>query len=205
MLLFRRQYATYFEGSQEKLYFDYVSKLIREKYPYIQIKFNSYKNINALSKSSTGRNKIAFFDYDMNDKEFRKRIEKDNKIKIYYSNISFDLWLLLHKTSYSKSVMSAHDYDKDIKRWYNFNSIKNNNKIENIKEEENIKKILQQINLEDIKYAIGNAKSIMDRKLEKDKIIINNKFVYYDNPATNVYEFLESLFVEIKKDTNIEI
>lgn len=24
MLLFRRQYATYFEGSQEKLYFDYV-------------------------------------------------------------------------------------------------------------------------------------------------------------------------------------
>ena len=199
MTRFNRQYVAYFEGLQEKLYFNYIAELIKKEYPNIQIKFNSIKNLPALSRNSTIMKKIAIYDYDMNEVEFRKRANINKNIEIYYSNVCFDLWLLLHKTMYEKVVNSPSDYENDIKKFYALN-----NNV-NIKQERIINKILEQISLDEVKNAIKNSKNIINRKLNNDFIKINNKFGYYDNPATNLYEFFDSLFSEINKEIGIVI
>ncbi len=202
---FIRRYITYFDGLQEELYFNHVAKLIREKNPNLQVKFEKKKNIDGLAKSSTAMRKIAIYDYDMNKEEFKKRAQYSKSIDLYYSNISFDLWLLLHKMPYNMVVSSPHDYIKDVRKCYNLNSARSSKKIEDIKEEKNIKKVLEQITLEDVKYAIDNARNIMDNKLKGDVIVLNSKFKYYDNPATNLHEFFEKLFKEIEEETGIII
>ena len=88
MTRFNRQYVAYFEGLQEELYFNHISELIKKEYSNIQIKFKSIKNLSTLSRNSTIMKKIAIYDYDMNEVEFRKRANINKNIKIYYSNNS---------------------------------------------------------------------------------------------------------------------
>lgn len=59
----------------------------------------------------------------MNEEEFKKRAQYSKSIDLYYSNISFDLWLLLHKMPYNMVVSSPHDYIKDVRKCYNLNTI----------------------------------------------------------------------------------
>ena len=85
-------YLCYFEGNQEEKYFKHFSKLLKENFDDVTIKFNKVKNLNVLQKASSQMPKVAIFDYDNNKKEF------ENNLKyIAYSSLNFDLWLLLHK------------------------------------------------------------------------------------------------------------
>ena len=96
-----------------------------------------------------------------------------------------------------KSILNNDDYQAEIRKEYRLGDT------DNIKKYENIKKILNQINLEDIERAIKNANEIMNAKLEDDKIkIIKGKkpFYYYDNPSMNIHNFFEKLLGEIAKN-----
>ena len=189
--MIKREYRCYYEGLQEEMYFNHIANAIKERNSNIAVKFRRIPKLKSLVNASTDVPKIAVFDYDFNQIEFEKNVRLCSKVKIAYTSVNFDLWLLLHKKKYNKVVQSSHAYIDLIRKEYGLNVTTD------IKKEENIRKILQQINIEDVKVAINNANQIMKSKVRNDRIIINSQFFYYDNPSMSINEFFEKLFVDI--------
>ncbi len=144
-----------------------------------------------LDISSTNVKKIAVFDYDLNKKDFEDKVKMCKHTEILYSNLNFDLWLLLHKRTFEKNVQNNDAYVKMIRREYNLEENAN------IKSKINMEKILSQIELYDIKIAINNAEKIMGKKLNEDGIYVKKGFVYYPNPSMSINVFFKELFQEI--------
>jgi len=111
------------------------------------------------------------------------------KIFHAYSNVNFDLWLIIHKEDYYKSVCSNDAYVADVRRIYGLRSR------ENIKSESTIKKILKQITLEDVKSAIERADNIREGKIDTGKMLIGST-VYYSNPDFSIHEFLKVVLAD---------
>ncbi len=188
--MIKREYRCFFEGQQEKMYFNHLRLKINEAKPNVSIKFREVSKLTVLERSVTAVPKIAVFDYDMNKTEFEKKVKICKKTKVLYSNLNFDLWILLHKSKFEKTVQNNSAYIKLVREAYNLS------KNSNIKSKQNIEKILKCIEIEDIKNAIENAEIIMKSKLQKDRIEVNKKFSYYDNPSINVNNFIKELFKE---------
>lgn len=186
--MIKREYRCYYEGQQEEMYFEYVGKKVKEANPNISLKFKKVAKLKTLEKSSTSVPKLAVFDYDLNKVEFEKNVKICKETRILYSNLNFDLWLVLHKVRYEKNVQSNSAYVDLVRKIY---KLKDN---ANIKSQTNIQKILEQIEISDIKRAIQNAEDIMNRKLEEDKMNIKRGFSYYPNPSMNINEFFKELF-----------
>lgn len=197
MSRFNRGFNCYFDGLQEEKYFKHISKKLTEYDREITVKFNKIKKLPTLEKQSSDLKKVAFFDYDRNRVEFERKVLTCKKTKPYYENLNFDLWLLLHKQQYSCCVTNNDDYVGAVRAAYNLpiNA--------DIKTENNIDKILNQIELSDIEFAINNAKEIMAGKDERDRRYVN-KFFYYDNPSMNIHEFIDELLKEVKKSRGID-
>ena len=115
----KREYRCYYEGEQEKKYFEHISKKVREINPSISLKFKKVNKLKVLDESSTDVPKIAVFDYDLNQQEFEKKVKICKRTRILYSNLNFDLWLLLHKKQFGKTVIENDDYIDEIRREYN--------------------------------------------------------------------------------------
>ena len=186
------EYRCFYEGQQEEMYFQHFSKLIKELNPNISIKFKKVAKLNTIESSSTSVPKLAIFDYDLNKIEFEKKVKICKKTRVLYSNLNFDLWLVLHKKKYMKNVQSNDAYVKLIKDYYNLPVTAN------IKNEKNIQKILEQINIEDIKRAITNAEEIMQGKLDNDKIYVKKGFEYYPNPSMSIHKFFKEIFEDLE-------
>ena len=183
-------YLCYFEGNQEEKYFKHFSKLLKENFDDVTIKFNKVKNLNVLQKASSQMPKVAIFDYDNNKKEFENKLKicKKGKIYIAYTSLNFDLWLLLHKKMFNKVVTNNNDYIDLIRKEYDLE------KTDNIKKESNIDKIIEQINIKDIKFAIKNAEKITKNKEGK---ITSNGYIYYNNPSLSIHSFLKDILEKI--------
>ena len=190
--MIKREYRCFFEGQQEKMYFDHLARIVKNVNPNIILKFREMEKLLSLEKSSTNVNKIAVFDYDMNKVEFEKKIKICKKTAILYSNLNFDLWLLLHKEAFNKSVQNNKAYADLIKSKYGLSEKAN------IKAKGSMEKILGQIEIDDIKRAIQNSENIINSKIESEKIFVKKGFYYYDNPSMNINEFLKKLFKEIR-------
>lgn len=187
-----KTYLCFFEGNQEEKYFKHFSRLVKKEFENVTIKFKEVEKLKTLQTSSTQIPKVAVFDYDNNKKEFEDKMKicKKGKIYIAYSNLNFDLWLLLHKKSFNKVVTNNDDYIDLVRKEYGLG------KTDNIKKESNIDKVLGQINLEDVKFAINNANKIMQNKEEHNKIVCEN-YVYYNNPSMSIHSFLEEILENI--------
>lgn len=189
--MIKREYRCFFEGQQEKMYFDFVAKKVKETNSDISLKFKEVAKLKTLDISSTNVKKIAVFDYDLNKKDFEDKVKLCKHTEILYSNLNFDLWLLLHKKMFEKNVQSNDAYVKMIRREYNLEENAN------IKSKVNMEKILNQIEICDIKMAINNAEKIMCKKLDEDAIYVKKGFVYYPNPSMSINVFFSELFYEI--------
>lgn len=187
----KREYRCYYEGEQEKKYFEHISKKVREINPSISLKFKKVNKLKVLDESSTDVPKIAVFDYDLNQQEFEKKVKICKRTRILYSNLNFDLWLLLHKKQFGKTVIENDDYIDEIRREYNLEATSD------IKTASNISRILSQIEISDVKVAIQNAQEIMNKKLDSDKIYVKRNFSYYNNPSMSIHEFFEELFNDL--------
>lgn len=195
---FIRNYVCYYDGQQEEMYFEHFSRIIKENFNNATITFRKVNKLEVLGKMSTNIPKIAVFDHDNNQKEFEKKV-KTNSVESIYTNLNFDLWLLLHKKKFSCSIINNDGYQDEIRKEFGLKST------DNIKNETIIKKILNQIKLKEVEYAIKNANEIMNSKIERDKKIIakgKRKFYYYDNPSMNIHKFFEELLEDIKKNNN---
>lgn len=204
MNLYRKTYLCICEGQQEKLYLKRIAALLK-KWPERVVTFNTMlDNPERLKKTYTEYDNAALFDYDFNEDVFSNNIEICDRLKktnnslkrkssknIYhaYSNVNFDLWLILHKEDYNKSVSKNDAYVANVKRIYGLTPK------ENIKCKSVIDKILAQISLNDVKKAIERANLIRERKLDSDKVLIGSS-ICYPNPDFSIHEFLKAVLVD---------
>ena len=180
------------------MYFDHLAKLIKD-FPKKVVKFNTFiDSPHRLEKRYEEYDSAAIFDYDFNETEFYRNIEICNQLNkklkptkrnsgrhIYhaYSNVNFDLWLILHKQDYNKRVSKNDAYINDVRWVYGLK------RADDIKSEDVINKILGQITLKDVKEAIKRAENIRIIKEESDSKNIFNTLIY-ENPDFSIHEFL---------------
>lgn len=185
----RKEYICFYEGLQEEKYFKRLKELIECQYKNVKVIFKKVEKFEYFITLKTNVKKIAIFDYDCDKTNFETKIKKCLKSNVYilYSNLNFDLWLILHKQLYTTPVLYNDDYQEKVKEIYKLP------KNANIKRESNINKILKQIDLKDIKCAIENAEKIMKKKNQEDYIKLNSKYGYFPNPSLSVQNFLRDL------------
>lgn len=202
-----RNYFCVVEGQQEDIYLKHIAKLLTN-FPERVVKFNT--TLGDAVKLNKGQSlpdydRACFFDHDFKKVEFERNlntcIELDSKNKnkrnksgyrTYhaYSNICFDLWLVLHKEYTTRVVNSADGYVDDVRRIYLSGSNAD------IKEEKVIEKIVSQISLDDVCTAIANAQRIRKSKLHSDKIFTNENNFYYSSPDFSIDVFLNIVLKE---------
>lgn len=198
---YRKTYLCICDGQQETMYLNHVAKLIKD-FPQKVVKFNTFEDSpHRLEKRYEAYDSAAIFDFDHNEVEFKRNIEicdalnkklKPSKRKegrhIYhaYSSVNFDLWLILHKEDYNKSVSRNDAYISDVRRIFGLNQT------DNIKNEEVINKILSQITLDDVKSAIQRAETIRKSKVKADSTKIGSTTIY-SNPDFSIHEFLRAV------------
>ena len=119
-----------------------------------------------------------------------KEANKQIKYSLGYSNISFELWLILHKEPCNKQFISPKQYLPILNRTFDedFQALKE------YKKEDNFKRCLSKLSLDDVKQAIKHANDLMKQK-EQDCTIIKYKGIKYykDNPALNVHEHIQKI------------
>ncbi len=199
MAHYRKTYLCICEGQQEEMYLNHVAGLVKE-FPRKVIKFNTYiDNPHRLAKTYEEYDSVALFDFDFNKVEFERNIEicdrlnkeqkptsrrKGRNIYHAYSNVNFDLWLILHKEDFNRAVNRNDAYISDVRRIYGLSSQ------DDIKSEGVIKNILAQITILEVKAAIQRADEIRNDKLRTDANIVANSEIY-SNPDFSIHEFLK--------------
>lgn len=205
----RRNYFCVVEGQQEIIYLKRIAELFTN-FPERVVKFNPViGNADKLNrkKSLPDYDRVCFFDHDFNQVEFernlntcikldskRKRTKNCPGYRTYhaYSNICFDLWLILHREQgyTTRLVSSADGYIDDVKKIYSLG------KDADIKEEKVMEKIVSQISLDDVRTAIANAQRIRKSKLTSDKILTDESNSYYPPPDFSIDMFLNTVLKE---------
>ena len=196
------------EGETEKLYLQWLQKTINvcESSLYrVSFKCKVEKNPSKYAKSLTvrSRSKVTVthvFDYEgpQHDQEFRnmvKLVKMADKLKnglaykVGYNNLTFEVWLLLHKRSFVKPVIRQQEYLKLINETFNqsFEDMKAYQRVDNFG------RLLENLTLDDVKQAVLYANRIMKR-LKENAIEPQSAegFCYYkENPSLSFHEQIE--------------
>ena len=156
----------------------------------------------------TGKTEIYHIsDYESNDethvREFKetidrmseaKKIGKQINYKFGYSNLTFDLWIVLHNSNCNGSLTHRRLYLQHINRAYN----ENFENMDEYKHENNFKRVLGKMTLQNVKEAVERAKLIMQRNAENGYVLQEYKgYRYYrENPSLAIWEVIERVLVE---------
>jgi hypothetical protein len=190
------------EGNQEKLYFDRLTDIINmEESSKYNVDFRLSSNrggsplqvANKADRTKTSKDDkiIAVFDYDNKEKDFVNALSfcEKKKIQIAYSNLSFELWLLFHKTYTTKTVKSSEQYDKIIRKLYNISE-------SNIKEEKTIDKIMEKIILSDVIQAIKNSEILEKYNQDCGSVLFKSKVYHYEQPSLKIHECIKEVLIK---------
>lgn len=207
------QYFFSVEGHTEELYLKHLQNLINnnEELTY-RVKFDIKvcKSVSSRAKRIVAPYKVNCFhicDYESNSKEHKKifqevleeindvsKINKNLNYKLGYSNYSFELWIVNHKLQCLYPKSNRKQYLEEINKGYN----KNFMSLDQYKEEKNFKKILNEITLEDVVFAIKNGEKIREINTTSNKKKKEfGKFLYFEeNPDMTIHECVKRILLE---------
>lgn len=212
-----KQYYFSVEGYNEKWYFEHLEKLINQSDEavfnakfYIKIDKSPISRIKSINIPVYSGKEIPVFhvmDYESNEdehvKQFKKAVDelaivkqkyRSYKYKFGYSNFAFELWLMLHKRICDFSVADRSKYVGYINSLYgtNFTKLKDN------KNQEAFSKLLEKINLDDVKTAVRNASRVRPYQESIGYRIGDYKgFKYYkENPDLTINECVDIILKE---------
>ena len=216
---FNKTYYIFVEGETERWYFEHLERLINSyefKNQNVKFVIKRIRWPESAAKSVVSIYPVdcfQVFDFegtsDEDETNFERILSEYRDIRKYhsnvnyslgYSNLTFELWMILHRKNIEGHVANKHSYLKYINKAFSKSFISLND----FKDEKNFKAILSEyIHLEDIKIAIRNAEKIRERKvLSKAKANEMCKFKYYiDNPDCTIHECVKTIF----NDCGIEI
>lgn len=120
-----------------------------------------------------------------------KNVGKQINYKFGYSNLTFDLWIILHKIDCRAAITHRKNYVSHLNRAYG----ENFENMDAYKHEVNFKRCLQKISLSDVIAAISRAKEIMKRNEENGYVLQQYKgYTYYrENPSLMIWEPIEKI------------
>ena len=154
------------------------------------------------AKSLVVTNRIQIYhlsDYESDDEvhtqQFKKTMDRMNeaqalgksiKYKFGYSNLTFDLWIILHKIACNACHTHRKHYVREINKAFGTSY----QALDEYKRKENFEACLNQLTLEDANRAVKRAKDIMQRNDDNGYELQNYKgFRYYkENPSCAVWE-----------------
>lgn len=127
--------------------------------------------------------------------EIKESNKLGNMLKYHpgYSNLTFELWMILHKTDCNFLTHRDHHL-RHINRAFE----EEFTELDTYKQRSNFQRILGKISLDDVKAAISRAKNIMQRNEENGLRLLEHKgFKYYsDNPSLTIHESVERILKE---------
>ena len=138
-------------------------------------------------------------DEDVHTEQFLETMDKMKEaqgikqVKYFfgYSNLAFDLWIVLHKSNCNGPKSHRRQYLSDINRAYE----EHFEDMHQYKHENNFKRCLSKLSLEDVKTAIHRAKNIM-KTLEDNQARPRQYkgFKYYtENPSLEIWRVVEKI------------
>ena len=119
-----------------------------------------------------------------------EKLGKSIKYELGYSNINFELWIILHKKDLFGTVGSKAQYLKNINQVYG-------TKFESLNEykvERNFLQVLSKITLDDVKVAIDRAEKITRQRESEGNPIKTCGYEWFDkNPALSVHNVIKKI------------
>ena len=116
--------------------------------------------------------------------------------KFGYSNLTFDLWIVLHKADCFGSLVHRKNYLSHINRAYGeeFESM------DEYKHEDNFKRCLKKLSLDDVIKAVERSEKIMEHNVAVGYVLQKYKgFSYYkENPSLAVWEAIKKVLKDCK-------
>ena len=210
----RNKYYFTVEGHNEDWYFDHLKELIEGNSNYLVkfVKKCQYSPLKFAKRYSSVYNSDLWHirDFESKEPEFQKifkseldELKEVNKTKtgvsyyLGYSNLCFELWMILHKMDFSVPLNNRKQYLQYINSAYK----QNYKKIDDYKDEKEFKKILNSITLNDVKDAVRRAKTIEEKcKYNTYKLIEHSKGIsyYQENPSLSIHKFIEKILNDTK-------
>lgn len=157
-----------------------------------------------------GKTKIVhMFDCESNDEvhttQFKTTLDRMKKVQtlgkqikytIGYSNFTFELWMILHKTDCRCSLTNRTQYLAFINRAYS-------EKFESLaqyKHRDSFERVLGKLDLINVKQAIERAKLITQDNKDKGYTMHEYKGYHYytENPSLSIWESIEDILKECK-------
>lgn len=201
------------EGNFEKLYLRRIKELINEqndaKYN-INFDFSKHqkpggKAVDWLAQSASTITKnpmggsfppVVVADVDFRPERLHRAFEEHGKkVTIAYTNVCFELWILLHQqdSCIPHNLIKASGYDESMTG--SFLGGKPYDKSEG-----QYKGIVKNINLSDVWKAIERADQIVTQNADNQKPVLctyaNDTKVYDSNPDLNIHIFLRNVLIE---------
>lgn len=119
------------------------------------------------------------------------RLKPGVKCALGYSNLTFELWILLHKMDCRRILDNKKQYLDLLNKAYKSEF----ETLGKFKQEKNFKKILESITLEEVKDAVKKAEAIRKQN-EQDSIpiIYKKEYKYFKkNPDCSLQEFIRKI------------
>lgn len=120
-----------------------------------------------------------------------KSLGKQINYRFGYSNMTFDLWIILHKIDCNGSIAHRKSYLTPLNQAYG-ECFQN---MHEYKREVNFKRCLGKLNLSDVLGAVNRAKAIMQKNHNIGYALHQyNGYEYYkENPSLAVWEVIEKI------------
>lgn len=210
----KREKTYYFsvEGQTEKLYLKWLEDLINQLSEDVEVEFdiivsrNPLKRVNSLPRKE--KNTIYHLcDFESNDpyhtQQFiqvldnltkAKRKDHISDYKLGYSNQTFDLWLILHKSDSFAPSVDRKKYINQINKVFN----KKYRGMQEFKREENLRRLFRQFSIDDVKDAIEREERIMKRNRDINYTLHEYKgYNYYkENPSLTVGQIIKEILAD---------
>lgn len=201
------------EGQCEELYLNKLQELINNATDYFyKVNFtkrrnkNPQKSLRNFSAIEKGSKVYCIYDYEgiQNDSEFKNLLKlmknsshNKNPFVCAYSNLCFELWIILHKKNCNKALAQKCDYLPIINTAYE----KKFESLSDLKKEENFRELLESITLEDVLRAIKRGKEIMDNCKKNYHFQECSGHIYYkENPSLSIWECVNTILEECKEE-----
>lgn len=208
-----KKYYFSVEGETEKWYFAWLQKSVNaiEESKYnvkfdVQIQQNPVARVKGMmilgktevvhvfDRESENPSHMARFERTLRRMREAEKLGKTVKYTLGYSNVTFELWMILHKTECNGPKNSSTEYLPVLNKAYGEN-------FENLREykhENHFKRILNTLTLQDVIAAVQRSKAIMQRNEENGFVLQQHgryKF-YRENPSLSLWEVVYKILKE---------
>ena len=157
----------------------YVRSLLRHCDPETSIEADIYC---VADVEGDHPHQIRLFEHRLAELRKASEICAGIRFLLAYTNCDFELWIILHKIDFFRTVSRKGQYLKPLQDA--FGSVRS---IAQYKRQRNFARLLRQISLEDVKAAIGRAEAISrHRRLEGPPFKYCGYTYYRKNPSLSV-------------------